>query len=221
MKFKLFIYFITILLLVRVGKAQGDSVLTLNKQEWEKTKSEKDYTETFKEIKGDAKNSTQQNTNEESAFGQEFKYVFYFLGFALIILLIILVFKNFKTNVSLNETKIEIQTIDEIEEKIHELDLEKLLLQAMDSKQFKLALRIHFLIIIKQLSNSSKINWAKDKTNWEYYTEIKEKDIAIHFKEVISKFEMCWYGEQPFTEAEYKFIEPVFLSIQNKLGKHG
>jgi hypothetical protein len=98
-----------------------------------------------------------------------------------------------------------------------EIDLDKILNDALLAGDHRLALRINFLIIIKTLSLRGKIIWAKEKTNWEYYNEIKDLNTASGFKDIISTFEPIWYGEYTVSEELFNKLQPSYEWYKKQL----
>lgn len=222
MKLRPYLYTLLLFLLWSTAGAQSDSSLRVNETEWEKVKENTDYTETYRtpeQKKETPKNNSSSSQNSFESLSN-FKYVFYFLILALIVYLVYRVLKSVNANPDVELKTTTLESIQEIEEKIHEVDLEGLLNQALSQKNYRVALRLRFLIIIKLLSQKGKIDWAKEKTNWEYYHEVKNKLLADQFKTLIRDFELVWYGEHPFTESHYLQAETLYVELQNQLNKH-
>lgn len=217
--------FILIILLISFTtpyKAQKDSTLKLTQSQWKELSDDIDYTENYKEPEQKKENNTSHSSSYSGSSVDigVFKYVIYVLIFALVVFVVMKIFGNFKNNATVENKAIEIDTLHEIEERMHEIDLEDLLRQALEARNFRLALRLNFLIIIKLLSQAGKITWAKEKTNWEYHAELQDKLLADQFKELIQNFEIFWYGEHTFTEYNYHSSEPGYRAMQKKLKPH-
>lgn len=216
MRFCRITYFLAFLFFYMSALAQKDSVLALTKGQWKELIEGVDYTETFKEPQKDnAKATTINNTNFN--FG-DFKYVIYLFLFALIIFITVKVFGNYGNNAEVKEKIVSIESIDEVAENMHEINLEELLKAALMAKNYRIALRLNFLIIIKLLSQKGKIVWANEKTNWEYYRELSNnKHLAEQFREIILNFELFWYGERQLTKLQYESATLQYEAIQSKL----
>lgn len=217
-----FIYFLFLLSLWRPMPAQSDSTMQLTKQQWQEISEGIDYNESYKDLeRKDPKKSGKTNYSMNPGFDLgNFKYLIYFVVLGLIIYLIVKVVINSKKNTAVKEKNISIETMEQIEEKLHEVNLDDLLKEALEAKNYRIALRLNFLIIIKLLSQNGEIQWAKEKTNWEYYSELKDKLLADQFKGIIMSFETFWYGEHPLTELEYHFTEPTYQALQKRLKPH-
>jgi len=195
--------------------AEKENSFIIKNKAWEKAVKGIDYTETYKEVNDPApKNVDIKPLNYDWS---SLKYLFYIAVIGLVVFLIIKILSNLNRNPNIKKQDISVESIQEIEEKLHEIDLDKLLEEAIQGKKFHIALRINFLIIIKLLSEQGAINWAKEKTNWEYYTEINDITIKDGFKAIIMIFEPVWYGEHFLTEEGFYVLQPSFSNYKNRL----
>lgn len=203
--------------------AQSDSTLRLNESDWKELTSGVEFNENYKEKekKQESKSNSSPKSHTPGTDLSGMKYVFYFLAVGAIIALIIWVFWNYKPNTTVNNDNntITAETIQKAEENIHEANLEGLLQQALANKNYRIALRLNFLILIRSLSQKEKIFWAKEKTNWEYYSELKDRLMADQFKAIVNTFEVYWYGDRVLTESGYLATEPLFQSIHSQLNR--
>lgn len=218
MKFYRLICMLAFFAFLPAHRAQPDSAMQFTQQQWKEVSKGVDYTETYAEMKEDKQKDIHYKTSSEYLSG--LKYVFYILILGLLVFIIVRIFKNYKNNGDVKNKAISIEAIHEIEDNLHEVNLDDLLKEALHAKNYRIALRLNFLIIIKLLSQKGHIDWAKEKTNWEYHSEIKDKLLADQFKEAIKSFEMFWYGEHAFTEQHYHVTEPLYTALQKRLSPH-
>ncbi|OFY97646.1 MAG: hypothetical protein A3K10_13525 [Bacteroidetes bacterium RIFCSPLOWO2_12_FULL_31_6] len=195
--------------------AQKNDSLQIKKTEWEKVVKGIDYTENYKEL--DQPKEKNLNFSQLKYDWSALKYVFYCIVIGLVLFLIIKILMNLKKNPNIKKQDFSIESMKEIEEKMHEIDLDLLLSEALAGKNFHIALRINFLIIIKLLSEKKLIIWAKEKTNWEYHSEIKEVMLKDGFKAIVFVFEPVWYGERHLTEAAFYLLQPTFDNLKKQL----
>lgn len=98
-------------------------------------------------------------------------------------------------------------TFENVEEYLHESDLERFLRQAKEAKNYPAAVRIYFLMILKSLSESGKIEWSKEKTNRFYLREMRLQPQSGEFREVVRVYERVWYGDARLSETDFFKIE--------------
>jgi hypothetical protein len=129
-----------------------------------------------------------------------------------------LLFFFFRGKVS--NTKVERKgsfSIEEIEEALHESDLERFLREAIEKKEYRLAVRIYYLMAIKELSERNWISWKKDKTNNQYLFEMSQRPNFTLFREITRLFEYTWYGDMTVGEMQFHAIDPRFRQFLNEL----
>ncbi len=116
--------------------------------------------------------------------------------------------------VSRDGTEITLANLDEY---IHETDLDRFLREALAASNWPLAVRLYFLQTIKQLSEKEAIVWSKEKTNRDYLREMRGHRLGTQFRDVTRQYERVWYGNQPITVEEFARLEPEFKAILEKI----
>jgi len=101
-------------------------------------------------------------------------------------------------------------TIEEIEDKLAESDLEKFIREAEAAGKYPLAIRLFYLSIIKELSQKRIIRYKKNKTNHNYISKVDDTTFGSDFREATRLFERIWYGQSEFTQTDYQVIKPRF-----------
>ena len=109
-----------------------------------------------------------------------------------------------------------IMTGDEIP---HESDLEKWLKQALKQNNYKLVVRIYFLMIIKELENKKLIRWENEKTNRDYLHELDGSQYQSDFMAVAMNYDRVWYGDKPYPEEALRSISHDFKIFRDTLSK--
>jgi hypothetical protein len=213
------LYLLLLMLILSFSsKASNDSCLKISETHWNTVSKEKNYIETYTdddETK-EKKKETSIGKRPSMDFGG-FKYVFYIIIAGAIIFLVVKILQNINSSPNIDVDKGRVYTLSEVEDKMLDIDLDKILNDALLAADFRLALRINFLIIIKMLSLSGKIIWTKEKTNWEYFNELNDPTIALKFKEIVEPFETIWYGEHELSESQFNRLQPAYNVFKNKL----
>lgn len=199
--------------------AVNDSCISINEAEWAKITKDKNYTETYKDFETKEKKTEHSIIKNPGFELGGLIYIFYFLVAGAILFLIVKILLNINSSPVISMDNGRVYTLAEVEEKMLEIDLDKILNDALTAGDFRLALRINFLIIIKLLSISGRIVWTKEKTNWEYFNEIKDEATAVKFKDIVTPFETIWYGEYPLTEQQFNRLSLTYESFKKQLGK--
>lgn len=104
-------------------------------------------------------------------------------------------------------------TLDNLEEYLHETDLDRFLRAALHEHNFALAIRLYYLQIIKDLSARNAIRWSREKTNRDYLREMRPHRLAEPFRTATRTFEQVWYGNLALDEAAFRRMEPEFKNL--------
>lgn len=236
MKFTYHLLFIFLLLSGTPSHAQSDdgykeSYLTedleiydYDKNHWETLVKDLDYSEDVIQDKKQEKKNYNRSTPPPSNTDIDFDFMKFFLRALLVIAAIaILVFiiSNFlglKTTIRPRNKKIIATTdedinIENIEEHIHESDLDSFINKAVRQENYSMAVRLYYLAIIKELSNKKLILWKKNKTNRNYISELTASKFQEPFANATLIYEKAWYGNQKIGALEYEQLKPKFNQI--------
>jgi len=113
-----------------------------------------------------------------------------------------------KSNYKLNKVY-----LSEDEQIIQEEDIEKLILKAIENKNYRLATRYYYLRLLKKLKEAGLIQWNADKTNREYLQELKNSDLKPLFKNLTFIYDYVWYGNYNPEEEDFQKIKNDFNSF--------
>jgi hypothetical protein len=142
--------------------------------------------------------------------------------FLLAVFIIFIILKGFvgfdvhfwKPNKTIKRTKEKLIYEDE---DIHKVDFEDLLKKAIDSHNFRLAIRYYYLMTLKGLSAKKIIDYHKDKTNLEYLFEIENTAMRSKFSYLSYVYTYVWYGEFTVDEQSFKAAENKYQSFLNMI----
>ena len=95
-------------------------------------------------------------------------------------------------------------------ELLENTDLNDLIAAAQEQKDYRLAIRYHYLQVLKGLNRHGIIVWHYEKTNWDYQREIKLPALQLPFRQVSYLYDHIWYGEQPIDESVYAIAVEKF-----------
>ena len=115
--------------------------------------------------------------------------------------------------------ELNLESVEKIEENLEEHDVATYLRQAIENRQFRIAIRLHYLLIIKELSSKKFIKWKRDKTNRNYLYETQSYSFSSNFKATTTIFEKVWYGERNVTEQDFNFIYAQFNQLNTEINQ--
>lgn len=104
-----------------------------------------------------------------------------------------------------------------VEENIHTTDFNLLIQKAKNENEYRTSIRYYYLWFLKSLSDKQIIEWDIEKTNSDYYYEIKNETTKSEFQFLSYIYEYCWYGEFTLTQTDFEKAEKSFLkAIQQR-----
>ena len=128
-----------------------------------------------------------------------------------IVSLIVFLILKIRINRSFKANHIQEDECDDI----YSRNLESELKQALSQKNYNNAIKVLYLIVIKQLNDSKCIKWSTSKTSIEYYYEIDSLKIKEIFKKYAVIFLDVRYGNVDADNALYEEALNLKNSIFN------
>jgi hypothetical protein len=188
-----------------------------NRQKWASLKGGIDYSDGVKQ------NKTPKVREKESGNGQLavfFKYFVVVLGIALLIFLFVkmatgddlLSPRNRKLTPSVRQAD-----LTHLEDNLPEAELENPLRQAVEAGDYALAIRLHYLAILKELTLKKHIRWKREKTNGEYLRELSGSSLFAPVQEVTLIFERIWYGKVALGGDDFFPLEMKFKKLLSQI----
>jgi hypothetical protein len=95
-----------------------------------------------------------------------------------------------------------------------ESDLDRHLRLSLESFDYKSAVRILYLMVIRQLHEKELIKWQKNKTNRDYINELRSSNYHNGFREITLVYELVWYGDNSLSQSEYMRVEHLFKNYK-------
>ena len=117
--------------------------------------------------------------------------------------------KNVKT---VNKEEEEVITED-----IFAINYQKEIDKAAAQGNHRLAIRLLFLRLLKNMSEKNIIRYKQDKTNLDYLLELQSTNHYTNFFRITRNYEYSWYGKFPVTEDAYKIIRGDFDNFDKEL----
>lgn len=107
----------------------------------------------------------------------------------------------------------------EEEEIIKTKNIQKLIDKAVRNKNYRLAVRYHYLLILKKLSEGEHIDYEFDKTNNDYISEITSENIRFPFSKATNIYDYIWYGSFDVVETDYHKARNTFMNLEKSMNK--
>jgi predicted secreted protein len=145
------------------------------------------------------------------------RIIAFILIIAVILLILYFVLKNTSFNRKVKEKSVSLADLSQPVESIDDLDINSLLEQAIRSENYKVAIRLYFLGLLKKLNAHGLIIWKKDKTNHDYLTELFSRPYFEGIRGLTLAYERVWYGEHPLSAESFRNLENDFKSMNQQV----
>ncbi|MCW3116032.1 MAG: hypothetical protein JWM28_114 [Chitinophagaceae bacterium] len=96
----------------------------------------------------------------------------------------------------------------EMTENIFEIDYHKEIDKAMQEANYRLAVRLMFLRLLKNLSERHVIEYKQGRTNFDYLAQVNNSGYYKDFFRLTRNYEYAWYGE-------FAVSPEIFMAIKN------
>lgn len=107
--------------------------------------------------------------------------------------------------------------VEEMPEDIFAIQYQQEIDKALAQGNYRLAVRIHFLRLLRNLSDKNMIQYKQEKTNLDYLMELSSKTWYTEFFRLTRHFEYSWYGQFDVVEDTYRVIANEFNQFEKKL----
>lgn len=211
------------------------NIRPFNKSNWKKSVDGIDY---FSSKKKESKPRSNPETTYDGGGGEEtrsndtsnwssgaiqlfsaiFKVLAILAGIAVIILILAFALKDgFQPrNKKINSVNGSI-SLEDVEDNLNEHDPTDLIQRAILEGDYKLAIRLYYLKVLRELSLAGNIIWKKDKTNREYLYELTNAPFQNNFRDTTYIFERIWYGNHRIELAEFNSMRNTFDELLQKI----
>jgi len=179
-----------------------------NKLRWKKAKRSKAKERKTKQKEENGKSVSVPNLGFLSGLGGIFNLLAYALIAVMIGAIFYIVFSNVQIDESLPDQ--EFKEIDLEEEHIEDVDVETELEKAYRLENYRMALRMKFLLVLQNMSINNDIDWKFEKTNRDYAAELRGTPLYSGFKTISGIFEWVWYGNHEITKEEFDHYSIAF-----------
>jgi hypothetical protein len=104
---------------------------------------------------------------------------------------------------------------EEMPENIFDINYPKEIDKAVAKGDLRLAVRLHYLQLLKRMSEKNIISYKQDKTNSDYLFSLMSTKLYDGFFRLTRHYEYTWYGHFEVTEEGYTFIKNDFDRYTN------
>lgn len=199
-------------------QAAGDT-LTLDRATWSEINEDLDYTEDVERREAPEKVETEELSDDWLPRIPIDKIKVFLIGFIVLaaLVVLILIIRGAKAPTALGSKRIEATTLDEAEENLPDVELNRLLSTAKAENDWRLAIRIAFLMMLQELIYADLIKWHKRKTNQQYARELEGTAFQQEFKTVVEHFDPVWYGTTAIDKAGFERVAGIIENLKTEV----
>jgi hypothetical protein len=112
-----------------------------------------------------------------------------------------------------DEDTINEHTVIQTQEQLQAIGFEAQIAAAEQVGNYRLAIRLHFLWILKQLSQKRHIQYHIRKTNLDYSRELHNTTFSEAFRQCVTRYNYVWYGQFAINNEQYQLLKPHFTVL--------
>jgi hypothetical protein len=197
----------------------------IDKKEWSRLTDGEDYTEHSKPFNPGCSGPEVPDGDGISPQNNLIIFQFFAYGGLVIILAVLIwylissrlissdIFKRRQDNskVSFEYAEKNLEAIDD-REKLHDL-----LKKAIEYKNYGLAVRIRFVLLIRLMDERQLLKFRINKTNRHYIQDVGMHEVRNDFVRIVRLFERIWYGSREISEVEFASINQLFDRFSSKI----
>lgn len=90
--------------------------------------------------------------------------------------------------------------------------------KAVNRSNYRFAVRLMFLRLLKQLAEKNIIQYKQDKTNLDYLLQLNRTNYYQDFFRITRNYEYSWYGQFEISPENFSLIKNDFEKFEQRLG---
>jgi hypothetical protein len=108
------------------------------------------------------------------------------------------------------------EEMQELNEDIFSIDYEKEIQKAINSQNYRLAIRYLYLRTLRNLSEKGIIKYSQEKTDQDYVMQLFGTEYYKDFFRITRDFEYAWYGQFPISAHAFEVVQSHFDQFKTR-----
>ncbi|HEY2722374.1 MAG TPA: hypothetical protein VGI82_11645, partial [Chitinophagaceae bacterium] len=136
-----------------------------------------------------------------------------------VIFIVLLGWYLFQNNILRRQHNIGRETSEEpaTEENIFDINYQRQIDAAINAENYRLAIRLLFLRLLKNLSEKNIIQYKQDRTNFDYLSQLTSSGYYSDFFRLTVNYEYAWYGKFNVNRETFAIIKNDFEKFDRRL----
>lgn len=133
------------------------------------------------------------------------------------ILVVVLIFMLLNNSFLRKNNAVQQHTVSGLDDENDLTNLDDKLQKAEAENNFREAVRILYLINLKDLNEGEYIEFHEKFTNEDYKKQLSSSSLSSEFNQLSKIYEYVWYGEISVSVEQYKNIQTYFKNFNSKI----
>jgi len=139
--------------------------------------------------------------------------LFYLISILAIITAIVVLSRNGLRNIFHGAPRSMGQVIT-AEEDIRAMDIPSMIAQAERDGDWRGAIRLHYLLVLRKLVDQGLLTWSPDRTDRDYMRQLKDPSTRARFANAALIFQWVWYGHAEVDRERYASFQRPFIEFE-------
>lgn len=140
----------------------------------------------------------------------------WFIVFAVALVIAVIALRGRVFSRVFARTAAEAGAVRTLEEDITADDLPDQLADAERMGEWRKALRLQYLLVLRYLVDEGRISWKPQHTDRDYQAQLKDEDERLRFGRLSFIFKWVWYGEATLDRGQYERLSVAFMDFRSK-----
>lgn len=101
-------------------------------------------------------------------------------------------------------------------EDIRAMDLPALIAEAERNGDLRQAIRLHYLLVLRQLVDQGLLTWSPERTDRDYMAQLKDPGLRSRFAHAALIFQWVWYGHAEVDRSRYDGFRRPFVEFEQQ-----
>ena len=140
----------------------------------------------------------------------------WFIVFAVALLIAVIALRGRVFSKVFARTAGEAGAVRTLEEDITADDLPEQLAEAERTGEWRKALRLQYLLVLRYLVDEGRISWKPQHTDRDYQAQLEDEDERLRFGRLSFIFKWVWYGEAMLDRGQYERLSVAFIDFRSR-----